>query len=29
MIATFVFFWSMIANRVERLNHSLEIMQLW
>ena len=29
MIATLVFFWSMIANRVGRLNHSPEIMQLW
>jgi len=29
MIARLVFFWSMIANRVGRLNHSPEIMQLW
>jgi len=29
MIATLVFFWSMIATRVGRLNHSPEIMQLW
>jgi len=29
MIATLVFFWSMIVNRVGRLNNTPKIMQLW